>query len=122
MRGVLLRLIQAEQQMRGLPCATQGHDWLPLPEAPRVLLDGPYAAPAQRWEVRDLRTLGPGSGSGSGSGSRLGSGFGKGSGYAAMSLRPNPAHARVGCTVPRARFRHEGGNAVAETFVITAAP
>ena len=29
----------------------QGHDWLPMPEAPRVLLDGPYAAPAQRWEV-----------------------------------------------------------------------
>ena len=23
-----------------------------MPRAPRVLLDGPYAAPAQRWEVR----------------------------------------------------------------------
>ena len=23
-----------------------------MPSAPRVLLDGPYAAPAQRWEVR----------------------------------------------------------------------
>ena len=30
---------------------SQGHDWMPMPEAPRVLLDGPYAAPAQRWEV-----------------------------------------------------------------------
>lgn len=25
--------------------------WDPLPNSPRVLLDGPYSAPAMRWEV-----------------------------------------------------------------------
>ena len=38
-------------------CGVQGHDWLPMPEAPRVLLDGPYAAPAQRWEVRSEQSV-----------------------------------------------------------------
>lgn len=41
-----------------LVSAQQGKEWLPMPNAPRILLDGPYAAPAQRWDVRlSFKTL-----------------------------------------------------------------
>jgi hypothetical protein len=32
-------------------------NWDPLPHAPLVLLDGPYSAPAMRWEVCILQHL-----------------------------------------------------------------
>lgn len=43
MKGTLLRH-RTRASMRSF-------DWGPLPNAPLVLLDGPYSAPAQTWEV-----------------------------------------------------------------------
>jgi hypothetical protein len=39
-------------QRRRTRASLRACSWDPLPSAPLVLLDGPYAAPAMRWEVR----------------------------------------------------------------------
>ena len=39
-------------QRRRTRASLRACNWDPLPSAPLVLLDGPYAAPAMRWEVR----------------------------------------------------------------------
>jgi hypothetical protein len=41
-------------QRRRTRASLRACNWDPLPNAPLVLLDGPYAAPAMRWEVRQL--------------------------------------------------------------------
>jgi hypothetical protein len=41
-------------QRRRTRASLRACNWDPLPSAPLVLLDGPYAAPAMRWEVRSL--------------------------------------------------------------------
>ena len=42
-------------QRRRTRASLRACNWDPLPSAPLVLLDGPYAAPAMRWEVRQQR-------------------------------------------------------------------